>query len=101
VGSYAINNSLFDVWIMLGGGVLGYLLERFGFPVAPVVLGLVLGPVVEQHFMTSAIKTHWDLMAFFSRPIGNVLAAFTILLWLLPVVSGLRARPRRGPGHPT
>jgi putative tricarboxylic transport membrane protein len=94
VGAYAINNNLFDVGIMLAAGVLGYALERFGFPVAPVVLGLVLGPIVEQHFMTSAIKSHWDLTAFFGRPIGNVLAAFTIGLWLLPLVSALRARYR-------
>lgn len=97
VGAYAINNSLFDVGTMLIMGVLGYILERYGFPVAPVVLGLVLGPIVEQSFMTSAIKTHWDLTAFFSRPIGNVLAAITVLLWLLPAVSALRARWRRIP----
>ncbi len=103
VGAYAINNSLFDVGVMLATGVLGYVLERYGFPVAPVVLGLVLGPIVEQNFMTSAIKTHWDLLAFFSRPIGNVLAAVTILLWILPAISWLRARLRRRgpvpPGH--
>ena len=95
VGAYAINNSLFDVGIMLATGVLGYVMERYGFPVAPVVLGLVLGPIVEQNFMTSAIKTHWDLTAFFSRPIGNALAAVTILLWLLPALNALRARAGR------
>ncbi len=94
VGAYAINNSLFDVGVMLAMGVLGYVMERHGFPVAPIVLGLVLGPIVEQNFMTSAIKTHWDLWAFFSRPIGNALAALTIGLWLLPLVSTLRARRR-------
>ena len=96
VGSYAINNSVFDVGVMLSTGVLGFVLERYGFPVAPVVLGLVLGPIVEQSFMTSAIKTHWDLTAFFSRPIGNALAAFTILLWALPLWGLWRARGRRG-----
>lgn len=95
VGAYAINNSLFDVGTMLVMGVLGYVLERNGFPVAPVVLGLVLGPIVEQNFMTSAIKTHWDLTAFFGRPIGNVLAALTIFLWLLPGLAVARRRLRR------
>src|SRR5512136_948934 len=61
VGSFAINNTVFDVGIMLIMGVVGYYLEANGFPVAPVVLGLVLGPLVEKNFMMSVIKSDWNL----------------------------------------
>lgn len=101
VGAYAINNSTFDVGVMLVMGVLGFLMDRAGFPVAPIVLGLVLGPIVEQNFMTSVIKTHWDLTAFFKRPISLVLAGFCVALWLAPllVVLTRRARAARLPGR--
>jgi TctA family transporter len=95
VGSFAINNSLFDVGIMLVMGLVGYFMEANGIPVAPVVLGLVLGPIVEQNFMISMIKTGWDLTLFFSRPISAILGALTILVWLFPLlVSLLQKKPR-------
>mgnify|MGYP001370608436 CR=1 FL=1 len=77
-GAYAINNSLFDVWIMLGSGVLGFLLRIAGFPLAQLVLGMVLGPIVEQNFMVSAIKSHWDLGAFLQRPLAIAFMCLTI-----------------------
>lgn len=85
VGSYAINNSLFDVGIMLAMGLLGYYLEVNGVPVAPVVLGLVLGPILEKNFMFSMIKSNWDVTLFFSRPVAALLGIITIALWLTPV----------------
>jgi TctA family transporter len=56
VGSFAINNSVFGIGIMLALGVVGYLMEENGFPIAPAILGLVLGEMVEANFMTSMIK---------------------------------------------
>jgi len=85
VGAYAINNSFFDVGVMLVMGVVVFLFEANGFPVAPVVLGLVLGPIVEQNFMVSMIKTRWDLTQFFTRPTAAILAVLAILTWLAPV----------------
>jgi putative tricarboxylic transport membrane protein len=67
VGSFAINNTVFDMGIMLIMGIIGYFLEANGSPVAPVVLGLVLGPLVEKNFMMSVIKTDWNLAQFFTR----------------------------------
>jgi TctA family transporter len=95
VGSFAINNSLFDVGLMLAMGILGYFLEANGFPVAPVVLGMVLGPIVEQNFMVSMIKTEWDLTQFFTRPAAAVLAVLTIATWLVPLYPRFIARLRR------
>jgi TctA family transporter len=86
VGSFAINNSQFDVGLMLVMGILGYFFEANGIPVAPIVLGMVLGPILEQNFMVSMIKTEWDLTQFFSRPAAAILGGLTILTWLVPLV---------------
>ena len=97
VGSFAINNSLFDVGLMLAMGILGYFFEANGIPVAPIVLGMVLGPIVEQNFMVSMIKTDWDLFPFFTRPASAILGGLTILTWALPLVP-VAARRWRGVG---
>jgi TctA family transporter len=88
VGAFAINNGNLEIVVMLALGVLGYLLERGGFPLAPVVLGLVLGPIVEQNFMQSVIKTNWDLAQFFTRPISAALMVTTILVLAYPLLRG-------------
>jgi TctA family transporter len=94
VGSFAINNSLFDVGLMLAMGILGWFLEANGIPVAPIVLGIVLGPILEQNFMVSMIKTDGDLTQFLSRPAAAVLGVLTIATWLVPLYP-LLLRPLR------
>lgn len=84
IGAYAVNNSAFQVGIMLVMGILGFFLERRGFPLAPVVLGLVLGPIVEKNFMQSVTKTNWDLTQFLTRPISATLMILTLLVLLYP-----------------
>jgi TctA family transporter len=81
VGSYAMTNSIYGIIIMLALGVLGWLLEENGFPVAPIILGLVLGEMFEQSFMTSMIKSNGSLLGFFARPIAATLAVLTLALW--------------------
>jgi len=95
VGSFAINNTTFDVGIMLGTGVLAYFMEANNIPVAPAVLGLVLGRLLEDSFMVSMIKSDWDLTAFFHRPVSAILGVVTIILWSSPFIAALRARLRR------
>lgn len=100
VGAYAINNSAFQIGIMLVLGIVGYVMERGGFPIAPVVLGLVLGPIVEQNFMQSVIKTNWDLTQFLTRPISAVLMILTLVILAYPslrAVLDTRARRNRSP----
>jgi len=92
VGAYAINNSMAGVVIMLCFGVLGFLMEENGIPLAPAILGLVLGPMLEKYFIVSMIKADGDLLAFFSRPIAGGLGAITILMCLVPVLGWLRRR---------
>jgi putative tricarboxylic transport membrane protein len=89
VGTFAINNTLFDVGIMLVAGLIAYLLEENHFPIAPAILGVVLGGMLEENFITSMIKADGNMLAFFSRPIAATLAVVTILVWLMPVVMKL------------
>jgi TctA family transporter len=84
VGSFAINNSPFDVGVMLVAGVAAYVLEENGFPVAPAILGVVLGTMLEQNFVTSMIKADGNLLAFFGRPVAATLGVLTFAAWFLP-----------------
>ena len=81
VGAFAINNTRFDVWVLLGFGVLAWVLEANRFPVAPMILGMLLGTMLEEHFIRSMIKADGSWLAFFERPIAATLAAMTLLLW--------------------
>jgi putative tricarboxylic transport membrane protein len=93
VGTFAINNSMFDVGVMLVAGIVAYLLEANKFPIAPAILGVVLGGMLEENFITSMIKSNGNLAAFFSRPIAAGLAVLTILVWVAPsLLRLLRAR---------
>ena len=95
VGSFAINNTVFDVGIMLLMGIAGYFLEDNGFPVAPVVLGLVLGPLVEKNFMMSVIKADWNLAQFFTRTGSAVLCILTIIIWFFPLYMALLQKVKK------
>lgn len=85
VGSFAINNSSFDVMLMLILGVMAFIMEENGFPIAPVILGIVLGVMVEDNFITSMIKSDGSFLAFFERPIAAVLGITTLLIWFVPM----------------
>jgi len=84
VGAFAINNTPFDIGVMLAAGIAGYLLEENGFPVAPAILGVVLGGMLEENFITSMIKSEGHLMGFFERPLAAALGALTLAAWFLP-----------------
>jgi TctA family transporter len=99
VGSYSINNSVFDVAIMLGFGLLAYLMEENGFPIAPTILGVVLGGMLEENFISSMIKSEGNLLAFFSRPIAGTLGVLTILLWVMPLALRLFRNKQTGAAY--
>jgi len=86
VGSFAINNTAFDVTVMLVAGVIAFVLEENGFPIAPAILGVVLGGMLEENFITSMIKSDGSLGAFFARPVAATLAALTLAVWFLPLL---------------
>jgi TctA family transporter len=91
VGSFAINNSVFGVIVILAFGLIAFVLEENGFPVAPAILGVVLGTMMEENFVTSMIKSDGDPTVFFTRPIAMWLALGTFVILFWPVASwGMR-----------
>ena len=89
IGSYALANRMFDVWVMLGFGAVGFLLERIRIPLAPFVIGFVLAPIGEEHLGTGLMQTGGSVMPLFTRPI-----ALTFVLFALGVL-GWSLRPSR------
>ena len=92
VGSFAINNSLFGVVLMLVFGLVGYVMEENGFPVAPAILGMVLGTMLEEHFISSMIKADGRLLAFFERPIAAGLGVLTLAVLAWPLLRAWSSR---------
>jgi TctA family transporter len=96
VGAFAINNTAFDVTVMVIAGFAAFILERNGFPIAPTILGVVLGGMLEQNFVTSMIKSDGDLRAFFERPVAATLGVLVLLVWFLPALLRRIRRPGAG-----
>lgn len=92
IGAFAMENSITAVGVALAFGVIGFAMEANRFPLAPFVLGIVLGPLLEQNFLTSMMKSGGNPVAFFDRPIAATLAALTILIWVWPLLAILRRR---------
>ena len=95
IGALSIRNNVTDLWLMIGFGVLGYVFERLNFPVAPLVLGIILGPLAEESFMNTMISFANDWTIFFTRPIAGTIMVLTIVMLLLPFVQRWRAEARR------
>ncbi len=92
IGVYEVNHSIVDVWIMLVMGVVGYLLRKFDFDPAPLVLGLVIAPTFEMSLRQSLIMSNGVWTIFFERPISAVLIAVSALLLILSAVSFVMKR---------
>ena len=79
VGCYAINNSIFDIFVMMLFGLLGYLMNKLNFPASPIVLALILGPMIEGEFLRSLLMSYGSVSIFFTRPICLFLLSITAL----------------------
>jgi TctA family transporter len=91
VGSFATaGNNLIAVLTVAFFGVFGYAMEENGYPVAAMVLGIVMGSMVEQSFVTSLIKSDGNILPFLSRPVSAILAAMTFVALFWPLVTWLR-----------
>ena len=99
VGSFAVENTTFAMTTMLGAGVIGYYMEENSFPLAPAILGLVLGPLVESTFLTSLIKSDGAFLPFVERPVSALLATIVALVWIFALFRAVRA-VRRKPESP-
>src|SRR5882724_6380513 len=89
VGSFAINNSIFGVVLMLAFGLVAYVMEENGFPVAPAILGMVLGAMLEENFISSMIKADGRIFAFFERPIAGSLGILALAVVSVPLLRRL------------
>ncbi|WP_201835454.1 tripartite tricarboxylate transporter permease [Microvirga zambiensis] len=89
MGAYSVNLSAYDITTMALFGVVGYGLRKFGFPISPIVLSMVLVPNLEASFQQSMVLGMGDLRIFFSRPISGTLMALIVLILLFPIVSWL------------
>jgi putative tricarboxylic transport membrane protein len=85
IGTFALASRLFDIWVMVAFGVVGYLLRRFGYPMAPLVLGIVLGDLLEKNLRRGLVLSDGDLTPFFTRPISAVLFGIIAVVVLLRV----------------
>ncbi len=97
IGTFALHGELYDIWVMWTFGLIGYLLRKTGFPLAPIVIGRVLGPILEPNFQRSMALTENGLLIFVTRPISLTVVVLTIVLVVvLPLVNKKGARIAAG-----
>jgi putative tricarboxylic transport membrane protein len=94
VGAFAITSRLFDIWVMLGAGLVGFILRELRFPMAPLVLGIVLGDLLDKNLLRGLVLSGGDLTPFFTRPISMGLCVLTLAAaaWSIPGVAALLRR---------
>ncbi len=94
VGVFASNSRLFEVWVMLGFGVLGFGMERAGLPLGPFVLGFILAPLAEAKLRSGLMMTGGDITPLFTEPLSLALLLVSVLLLVWPFVAGFLRRSR-------
>jgi len=97
VGAFAARNNLSDLYVIAFFGAVGFLFEKFKFPIAPMVLGTILGPLAESNFMTTMVSFDNDWTVLFTRPISGAVMALALFGLIYPVLKALLAHMRRPP----
>lgn len=87
LGAFAVQNNLFALPVLLIAGAFGYLMKRFDYPAAPLILGLVLGPMVEKALVQTSSFSNGDLSVIFQRPVSIAILLFTVFIMFVPAVS--------------
>ncbi|WP_417725339.1 tripartite tricarboxylate transporter permease [Salipiger sp.] len=95
LGAFAANNRMFDVYTLIAFGALGYAMLRFDFPFAPLVLGFILGPMIEKNLRSALMSTRGEFLPFLERPVTAVFLGLALLYLLWTVASALLKRRRR------
>ncbi len=94
LGVYSVNNNVFDVYMVAGLGVLGYFMNIFNFPAAPMLLGFVLGPMVEENLRRALLLSRGDMMTFIERPISASVMAVTAMLMIWTIWNAIRTESK-------
>jgi len=97
IGAYSVNNSVFDVYIMILFGIVGYMMKKFDYEGAPLVLAFVLGPLMENNLRKSLIMSQGDFSIFFTRPLAAVSLFIALFLLVSPFIPGLGKKRREIP----
>jgi TctA family transporter len=92
IGAYAVQNAMFDIWLMLGFGVIGYVFKKLGYPLAPLTLALVLGSRTEDAFRLSMIGAEGDLRVFWSNGLVGSITTLALVLLFWPLISQAAGR---------
>ena len=95
IGAYSVHSSMIDIWYMLVFGVIGYVFKKLDYPLAPLVLALVLGDLAENALRQSLIMSQGSLLIFVASPISGVITLAALIFFALPVVTAYRRRLRR------
>jgi putative tricarboxylic transport membrane protein len=90
-----VHNAIFDVWMMVVFGVLGYLFKKLQYPLAPLVLAIVLGDNAEASFRQAMLVSQGDMSIFFSKKLVGILTTLALVLLFWPAISWAIARARR------
>lgn len=94
IGSFSLRNTFFDTGVMLFFGVIGYLMNKFRFPVVPLLLAIILGPALEEHLRMSLIISQGDYSIFFTKPICLTFLLIAFFSFLLPIAGPLISKRR-------
>ena len=97
IGAYTVHSSMFDVWMMLVFGVLGYLFKKLKYPLAPLVLALVLGDMAEASFRQAMLLSQGSMGIFWSNGLVGSITTLALILLLWPLASRLLQMARRQP----
>ncbi len=95
IGAYAVSNRMIDIWYVILFGVVGYVFKKLDYPMAPMVLALVLGDNAESAMRQSLIMSQGSPLIFFDRPIAGIVNGLAILFFLWPAVKAIRHRWRK------
>ena len=94
IGAYTVHNAMLDIWFMLGFGIVGYVFKKLDYPLAPLVLALVLGDKAEDSFRQSMLVSQGDLMIMWSNPLVGSITTLALLMLVWPLISKVLARIR-------
>ena len=86
VGAYSVNNSLLDLVVLVGTGMIGYIFRKFNFDIAPMVVALIIGPMLESNFRQSLFMSRGDFWIFFRRPISGTILIILVLILIAPTL---------------
>jgi putative tricarboxylic transport membrane protein len=95
IGAYSVNSRMIDIWYMLVFGVIGYAFKKLDYPLAPLVLALVLGDLAENALRQSLIMSQGSLLIFVARPISAVITLAALFFFVLPLITAFRRHLRR------